>query len=109
MQFIIDLIWNLNEKTGDSDENNKMEIDNELFKSQESVDLKLKAISSLIKLVDEINLFNPVDDQNNNNLFKDWLKEFITKTFKCKFKLNFCFFLKIRFPIFLQKYSFYLK
>ena len=35
------------------------------------------------------NLFNPIDDQKNNDQFKNWCKDLIAETLSNKFKLDF--------------------
>lgn len=35
------------------------------------------------------NLFNPIDDQKNNDQFKNWCKDLIAETLSNKFKLEF--------------------
>ena len=41
----------------------------------------------LLQIIDDLGLFNQVDDTNNSNLFKNWCKTLLHQTFKCKFKL----------------------
>lgn len=37
-------------------------------------------------MCDELNLYNSVEEQNNGNLFKNYLKSLIEKSFDCEFK-----------------------
>lgn len=36
--------------------------------------------------MDELNLFNPIDDQKHDHIFKTSIENFYKKTFHCKFK-----------------------
>jgi hypothetical protein len=91
---MIDLIWDLNEKQAstESESSNKMEVDNEEEASLNATtrnDIIIKAVTTLLTVIDELNMFNLVDDQKCNNLFKNWAKLFIKKTFQNRFKYNF--------------------
>jgi len=64
--FVIDLIWSLNVKSNCSD-------------------LIVEAMSNLLQIIEDLSLFNKVDDQSNQNLFKNWSKKLISETFKSEF------------------------
>jgi hypothetical protein len=94
IQFLIDLIWDLvedktlNGKQEDEIGLEKMDVDST---NEENFDTKkrniiLLAIMNLVKLIDELNLFNIVDDQKNDNIFKNWSKNFVPKTYQSIFK-----------------------
>lgn len=62
-----------------------MNIDEKSFQRKDLFlinNLKLNGIQKIIRLAVEINVYNPIDDQNNGNKFKIWLKDFIRKTFE---------------------------
>ncbi|CAF0779004.1 unnamed protein product [Brachionus calyciflorus] len=88
IQFMVNLIWTLGQENSQNDSASKMEVDNEFSKSREFTDLKLNSVANLIGLVDEVNLFNPIDDQNNANIFIEWSKNFIDQVLECKFNLT---------------------
>lgn len=46
----------------------------------------MRSISDLFQIVQDLNLFNPIDDQTNSNMFMNWSREFLKKTFSCTFK-----------------------
>lgn len=77
VQFMADLIWSLNnpEEIGDSE------------------DLVIEAIGNLIQIVQDLSLFNKVDDMGNQNMFKSWSKSLLTQTFSCKFSSHYTKFL----------------
>jgi hypothetical protein len=79
IQFVIDLIWEIHVEYVE----NRMETD-QIDKTESN--LVMKSISDLFKIVQELNLFNPIDDQTNSNMFINWAKDFLKKTFSCTFK-----------------------
>jgi hypothetical protein len=87
---MIDLIWDLGGSQTSENSETKMEIDNEQSVPSKS-DIIIKAVTSLFTVIDELNMFNLVDDQKCDNLFKNWTKNFIKKTFQNQFKYNFTY------------------
>ena len=69
VQFMADLMWSL-------------ESESELSGSE---DLVVEAIGNLVQIVQDLSLFNKVDDMGNQNLFKNWAKSLLAQTFSCKF------------------------
>ena len=67
IQFFIDLTWNLNEAEKSAQD-------------QEKKDTVVSSIQNLFQLVDVLNVFNPIEDQNNGDIFKIWCKAFVQKT-----------------------------
>ena len=96
--FLIDLVWDLKEEKAtttkgedevDLEKEEKMEItqvSSDLSSSQTRLDLIVTACTSLVRVIDELNLFNVVDDQSASGLFKNWAASFIKKTLSSKFK-----------------------
>ncbi len=72
--FVIDLVWSLNVKS-------------------ETSDLVIDAMSNLVQIIEDLGLFNKVDDQSNQNLFKNWSKKLISGTFNCEFNRSYVQFL----------------
>lgn len=89
-EFMLDLIWDMG-KASQTVSDLIMKSLTELLKVNI---LKLETLinyshpinDSLKKTCDELRLFDPIDDQNNNNLFKNYLKGFVQKTFIYEFK-----------------------
>ncbi|RNA19700.1 transmembrane 17B-like, partial [Brachionus plicatilis] len=77
IQFMVNVVWTLGEN--EEIQHEKMEIDSELFNSSEFIGKKMAALASIIQIVDDINLFNPIDDINNENIFKKWSKSLISQ------------------------------
>ena len=53
--------------------------------SSENMDLINAAMGNMLQIIDDLRLFNKIDDGNNQNMFKTWSKDFIIQTFNCKF------------------------
>jgi len=79
IQFIADLLWEVHAQSAE----NQMETD-QIDKNESN--LIIKSTSELFQIVQDLNLFNPIDDQTNSNLFMNWSKEFLKKTFSCTFE-----------------------
>ena len=72
IQFVLDLVWSLSVTDKSS--------------SEYSSDLIVESLGNLTQIIEDLGLFNKVDDQNNQNVFKNWSKKFITETFDtCRF------------------------
>ena len=69
IQFFIDLAWNLNTHDIEAQSN-----------PQACTDLKVTAVKNLFGIVDELGLFNAIDDQQHDNMFKTWCKAFVSKS-----------------------------
>ena len=63
IQFLIELTWGL-----------RINVSN-LSKIQTSIDLIVYALKNLFQIVEELNLFNAIDDKNNNDIFTNWCKQ----------------------------------
>ena len=74
IQFFIDLTWSL--KTSETS-----------LKSQANIDLIVYALKNLFQIVEELNLFNAIDDKNNNDMFTNWCKAFVKQSLQ-ETKLN---------------------
>lgn len=70
IQFLVDLMWQLHDTT-----------QNDMSHS----DLIIESLANLMSIVEELSLFNKIDDVNNQNIFKTWSRELLTQTFKCRF------------------------
>lgn len=84
IQFIVNLVWTLG--LAEEIEDEKMEIDNSLINTTEFIDKKITASTNLIEIVDDINLFNPLDDAKSENIFKEWSKSLIVQVLSHKTK-----------------------
>lgn len=89
IQFACDIMCNI----GQTDENEaeKMQVDDALINTNDFIEKKMNGLANLIQLIDEINIFNPLEDENNDNIFKEWSKSVISQILlqKKRLKLKF--------------------
>lgn len=89
IQFACDIMYNI----GQTDENEaeKMQVDDVLINTDDFIEKKMNGLANLIQLIDEINIFNPLEDENNDNIFKEWSKSVISQILlqKKRLKLKF--------------------
>lgn len=84
IQFVMNLLWDLKDSEADKMDTDGPQEKNNVLGSQQ-MDVLIAAMANMLQIIDDLRLFNKIDDGNNQNMFKTWSQEFIVQTFKCKF------------------------
>lgn len=82
IQFMFNTIWNLR-KSGSDEE--AMEVDDS-SNDQEKSNLIISSLTNMLKVVNDLNLINLIEDQNNESMFRNWVRGFVKETSVLDFK-----------------------